>query len=120
MKHNTISANRQPETVSPHELAEVMQPGTLYSQDTVLDLLPGRPRSCVRDTLHLMVSKGQVWRHNQRGAVTFQLLEGQALRDAIDKKTTSIEPPAWMKKELTGYGDWLSRRTQELSVTVRK
>jgi hypothetical protein len=99
----TISANRQPETVSPHELAQVMKPGVAYSQDAVLDMLPGRPRSCVRETLHLMVSRGQVWRNNQRGAVTFQLLEGDELRNAVDKATTVLEPPVWMRRNLTGY-----------------
>ena len=101
---NTINIGRQPETISPQELAEAMKPGRAYSQDEVMGLLPGRPRACVRDTLHVMVQRGMVWRNNsKRGAITFELLEGEALREAVESKTKRLEPPAWMRANLTGY-----------------
>jgi hypothetical protein len=56
---NTINIGRQPETISPHELADAMQAGRAYSQEEVMGLLPGRPRACVRDTLHLMVQMSE-------------------------------------------------------------
>jgi hypothetical protein len=101
---NTINIGRQPETISPHELADAMQAGRAYSQDEVMSLLPGRPRARVRDTLHLMVQKGMIWRNNsKRGAITFELLEGEQLREAIDSKTKRLDVPDWMKNNLVDY-----------------
>ncbi len=101
---NTINIGRQPETISPQDLAEAMKPGRAYSQDEVMGLLPGRPRACVRDTLHVMVARGMIWRNNsKRGAITFELLEGEALREAAESKTKRLEAPEWMRKNLVGY-----------------
>lgn len=115
---NTI--NGQPETISPHELAEAMQPGRAYSQDEVMGLLPGRPRACVRDTLYLMVDKGMVWRNSsKRGAIAFQLLTGEDLREAVESKAAVMKPPAWMRKDLVGYAAE-QNRVRDLCMSVRK
>jgi hypothetical protein len=45
-----------------------------------------------------------VWRNNsKRGAITFELLEGEQLREAIDSKTKRLDVPDWMKNNLVGY-----------------
>lgn len=116
--NNTLN-NAQKETVTCDELALAMTPGVEYTQNEVVELMHGRPRTSVRETLQQLVDRGVVWRHAMRPAVKFMLLEGAALRDAIDRKTTPAETPAWMRSNLTGY-DAEHRRFRELCMSTRK
>jgi DNA-binding HxlR family transcriptional regulator len=122
MKNIAFVANRQPETVSHDELIAVMQENKEYTQDQVMALLADRPRASVRDTLHSLVDRGIVWRENRTkndSRVRYTLLEGEALREAIDRKTTRGETPAWMQSDLIGY-EATNKRHQELCMTVRR
>jgi Fe2+ or Zn2+ uptake regulation protein len=101
---NTMKLGSAPKTVPQQELIDAMDPRKAYSQDQVMDLLPGQPRVCVRDTLHILVERGVVWRNaNKKGAIRYTLLQGEKLQDAIEKKTKVMEPPEWMRKNLVGY-----------------
>jgi hypothetical protein len=51
--------------------------------------------------------------------VRYSLLEGDALREAVERKTKRAETPEWMKANLTGY-EAPMRRHYELCMTVRK
>jgi hypothetical protein len=102
------------------ELIAAMNPASAYSQDQVLDLLPAYPRACVRDTLHSLIDKGIVWRNNStKGAIRYSVLDGERLQEAIERKTTRGETPAWMKTDLTGY-DANNARFCELCMATRK
>jgi DNA-binding HxlR family transcriptional regulator len=100
-----------------------MSPGAAYTQEQVMDLLPEHPRACVRDTLHMLVERGVVWRDGRGGnkdaRVRYSLLEGKDLREAVERKTTRGETPAWMKATLTGY-EAENARHRALCMTVRK
>jgi hypothetical protein len=116
--NNTLNST-QKETVTCAELALAMTPGVEYTQNEVCDLMFGRPRTSVHDTLRQLVEKGVVWRQVLRPHIKFSLLEGAALRDAIASKTQAAETPAWMKSNLTGF-DAKNARFRALCMTTRK
>jgi hypothetical protein len=119
MKNVAFSAGRQSETVSQEELISAMVENYEYTQDQVMNLLHDRPRAAVRDTLHALVERGIVWRNASQARVKYALLEGEQLREAVERKTTRGETPAWMKATLTGY-EAQNARHRELCMTVRK
>ena len=120
MKNVAFSAGRQSETVSQEELISAMVENYEYTQDQVMNLLHDRPRAAVRDTLHALVDKGIVWRHAVKNSrVTYSLLQGERLQEAIERKTTRGETPAWMKTTLNGY-DANNARFCELCIATRK
>ena len=120
MKNIAFVAHRQSETVAHQDLIDVMAHGKAYTQDDVMDLLHDRPRAAVRDTLHALVDKGIVWRHAVKNSrVTYSLLQGERLQEAIERKTTRGETPAWMKTTLNGY-DANNARFRELCIATRK
>jgi DNA-binding HxlR family transcriptional regulator len=119
MKNIAFVANRQPETVSHDELIAVMQENKEYTQDQVMALLADRPRASVRDTLHSLVDRGIVWRNASQARVKYALLEGEQLREAVDRKTTRGETPAWMQADLIGY-EATNKRHQALCMLVRR
>jgi hypothetical protein len=104
---NTINIGSTPITVPQQDLIDAMSPDRTYTQEQILDLLPGVPRACVRDTLHLLVDKGVIWREGRNASKTdrvkYILLVGEDLRETIDRKTTRGETPAWMGANLVGY-----------------
>lgn len=120
---NTMKLGSTPKTVPQQELIDAMQVGTIYSQAEVMDLLPDHPRVAVRDTLHVLVEKGIVWREarkaNKDDRVRYSLLQGEALQEAIERKTTRSETPAWMKATLTGF-DAQNTRFREMCEATRK
>lgn len=116
--NNTLN-NAQKETVTCDELALAMTPGIEYTQNEVVELMHGRPRTSVRETLQHLVDKGIVWRHAVRPHIKFSLLEGAALREAIASKTQAAETPAWMRAQLTGY-DSANARFKALCMATRK
>lgn len=119
MKNVSISTNGKTNTVSAQDLTSAMVPNYQYSVEQVCDLLPEFPKMSVRDALHALVAKGVIWRDGSTSRVKFALLEGQALREAVERKTARMEPPAWMSKNLVGY-DASNRLFSELCMTVRK
>jgi DNA-binding HxlR family transcriptional regulator len=120
MKNMAFSKGRQPETVAPQDLISAMVENYEYTLDEILNLMDGSPRAAVRDTLHALVEKGVVWRNaTSHSRVKYALLEGDALREAVERKTTRAETPAWMRNSLTGY-DAKNKRLRELCMTVRK
>jgi hypothetical protein len=123
MKNTMKLGVSAPKTVPQQILIDAMQADVTYSQDEILDLLPDYPRACIRDTLHMLVDKGVVWREGRRSGkntlVRFSLLEGEALRETIDRKTTRGETPAWMRADLVGY-QANNDRFRELCMSARK
>lgn len=116
MRNIPVSRSRQPETVALHDLMAAMLPGRPYTQEEVVDLLPDRPRTAVRETLNVLVGKGFVWRDASESRVRYSLPEGDALRAAIEKKAipkrTSFGP------DLQGY-DASHRIFRELCMITR-
>jgi DNA-binding HxlR family transcriptional regulator len=125
MKNTMKLGSSTAKTVPQQELIDAMTPDTIYSQDQIMDLLPNHPRAAVRDTLHVLVGKGIVWREGRRSGssksviVRYSLLEGDALREAVERKTKRAETPEWMKANLTGYEAPMNRH-RALCMTVRK
>jgi hypothetical protein len=119
MKNIAFVAHRQAETVSHQDLIDAMDPNYEFTQDEILDLLPDRPRAAVRDTLHALVERGVVWRNASQARIKYALLTGERLQEAIERKTSRGETPAWMKSNLVGY-DAAHTRFYELCMTVRK
>ena len=119
MKNIAIAKDRLPQTVTQQEVIEAMKQGTEYTQEEVCELLPDRPRSAVRDTLHTLVQRGIVWRATSRSPIKFMLLEGGRLEDAIERATTRGATPEWMKRDLKGY-DSANRTFRDLCMLVRK
>jgi phage-related baseplate assembly protein len=118
MKNIAISSSRQAETVAHEELIGAMVPAYHYTQDEVCALLHESPRSAVRDALHALVAKGIVWRDATTSRVRYALLEGDALREAIERKTKRSASPAWMNANLAGY-DAEQRRFRDLCMKAR-
>ena len=105
--------------VSMQDLIDAMVPNYEYTADEVADLIPESPKMSVRDTLNLLVDKGIVWRNASQSRIKFALLEGEALREAVDRKTTRLEVPAWMTRDLVGY-EAAQNAHRSLCMTVRK
>jgi DNA-binding HxlR family transcriptional regulator len=120
---NTMNIGSAPITVPQQDLIDAMSPDRTYTQEQVMDLLPGVPRACVRDTLHLLVDKGVIWREGPNASksdrVKYALLVGEDLREAVERKTKRAETPEWMKANLTGYEAPMNRH-RALCMTVRK
>lgn len=120
MKNIAMSNSRQAETVAFQDLLDVMKARRRYTVDDVLALLPDRPRTAVRDTLHALVAKGFVWRDATKAhRVRYSLLEGADLRSAIERSTVHAERPAWMNATLTGY-DRAHHQFRELCELTRR
>ena len=117
---NTMKLGSTPKTVPQQELVDAMDPRKAYSQEQVMSLLPNHPRVCVRDTLHILVERGIVWRNaNKKGAIRYTLLQGERLQEAIERKTKIMQPPEWMRKNLTGY-EQSQNSFRDLCLLVRK
>jgi DNA-binding HxlR family transcriptional regulator len=123
MKNTMKLGSSTAKTVPQQELIDAMMADVIYSQDQIMDLLPNHPRAAVRDTLHTLVGKGVIWREGRRSGksviVRYSLLEGDALREAVERKTKRADTPEWMKASLTGYEAPMNRH-RELCMTVRK
>jgi hypothetical protein len=119
MKNIAISPKGTTNTVSAQDLIDAMVPNYEYTVEQVVDLLPDCPKTSVRDALHALVSKGAVWRNASSSRVKFALLEGERLQDAIECKTSRLETPEWMRRNLVGYSE-ASSRFRELCMLVRK
>jgi hypothetical protein len=119
LKNIAISSSRQAETVAHEELIGAIVQNYRYTQDEICDLLHDSPRSAVRDALHALVAKGVIWRDSvSHSRVKYALLEGDALREAIERKTKRSASPAWMHANLAGY-DAEQRRFRELCMKTR-
>lgn len=119
MKNATISRTRQSETVAHQDLIDALDPNYQYTQDEICDLLHDSPRTAVRDTLHALVAKGVIWRDATTSRVRYALLEGESLREAVERKMTRSATPDWMRKNLAGY-DASHRQFRELCMVTRK
>lgn len=119
MKNVAVSRNRQPDTVAHQDLIDAMHANYEYTLDEVLDLMDGSPRSAVRDTLHALVDKGVVWRNAANSRVKYALLEGEQLREAVERKTTHLRTPDWMRASLSGY-DATHQRFRSLCEATRR
>jgi hypothetical protein len=118
MKNIAISTKRQAETVAHDDLTSQMVENYPYMLDEVFALLHDRPRAAVRDTLYALIAKGVIWRDSTTSRVRYALLEGDALREAIERNTKRSVSPAWMNASLTGY-EAEQRRFKELCMTAR-
>jgi hypothetical protein len=119
VKNIAISKNGSTKTVSHQDLIDVMVPNYEYTVEEVVDLLPDSPKTSVRDTLMSMVDRGIVWRNASQSRIKFALLEGERLQEAVERKTTRLEVPAWMTRDLIGYTA-AQNAYRELCMTVRK
>jgi hypothetical protein len=118
MKNIAVSAKRQPETVAHEDMIAAMIASYSYTLDEIFALLNDRPRAAVRDTLHALVAKGVIWRDATTSRVRYALLEGDALREAIERKTKRSAPPVWMHRNLIGY-EAEQRRFRDLCMKTR-
>ncbi|HDR9153833.1 TPA: hypothetical protein QDB05_000253 [Burkholderia vietnamiensis] len=119
MNNIPVSRSRQPETVALQDLIDAMLPGRAYAQEDVVALLPGRPRTAVRETLNALVNKGLVWRDAsdaRASGVRYSLPDGDALRAAIEHKATP--PQQSIGAPLIGY-DASFRKFRELCMLTR-
>jgi DNA-binding HxlR family transcriptional regulator len=119
LKNTAVSSKREPQTVAHQDLIAVMKPNKRYTQDQICALLPDRPRMAVRDTLASLVNKGLIWRDGASTRVHYALLEGDALRSAIDRLTAHATPPDWMRANLQGY-DESHRQFRDLCMATRR
>lgn len=119
MKNIAVSAKRQPETVAHEDMIAAMDPNYQFTLDEIFALLHDRPRAAVRDTLQALIAKGVIWRDATTSRVRYALLEGDALRDAIERNTKRSASPAWMLSNLSGY-DAQNRRFRSLCMAARK
>jgi hypothetical protein len=118
MKNIAVSAKRQPETVAHEDMIAAMIASYSYTLDEIFALLNDRPRAAVRDTLHSLVAKGVIWRDATTSRVRYALLEGDALREAIERKTKRSASPVWMHRNLIGY-EAEQRRFRDLCLKTR-
>lgn len=119
MKNTAVSSKREPQTVAQQDLIDVMKRNKRYTQDQICALLPDRPRMAVRDTLSSLVNKGLIWRDGAATRVHYALLEGEQLRETVDRMTTRTEAPDWMRANLSGY-DASHQRFRDLCMATRK
>jgi hypothetical protein len=118
LKNIAISSTRTAETVAHEDMIAAMDPNYQFTLDEIFALLNDRPRAAVRDTLHALVAKGVIWRDATTSRVRYALLEGDALREAIERKTKRSASPVWMHRNLIGY-EAEQRRFRDLCMKTR-
>lgn len=120
MKNIAFSKGRQSETVAHQDMIDALDPNYEYQIDDIFAIFHDSPRACVRDTLYALVDRGVIWRNtSSHSRVKYALLEGDTLRDTIERKTIRGELPDWMKTTLTGF-DAQNARFRELCMSTRK
>ncbi|MCA8266472.1 hypothetical protein [Burkholderia vietnamiensis] len=105
--------------VTERELLEAMAEGRSYRRSDVPALMSDRPQAAVLDALEGLVKKGAVWRTYVGSRFEYIRLTIAELADMAHRKADQIDVPEWMKKTLTGYGDWLEKH-RALAMSTRR
>jgi hypothetical protein len=105
--------------VTESELLAAMVEGRSYRRSDVGSLLVDKPKAAVHDALEGLVRKGAVWRTYVGKRFEYIRLTLVQLTDMAQRKADRSDMPDWMKKTLTGYGDWLDRH-RALAMSTRR